>query len=78
LYLINFIILALRCRERKKNEQQQMIEQADQLAQQNESLNMIVSDLKNEVFSLRELLLAHDTCNCERVQSFIRRCSSAL
>lgn len=70
--------IAYRCRERKKNEQQQMIEQADFLSVQNESLNMMVGDLRNEVIALRELLLAHDSCHCEGVQAFIRRTSSTL
>ncbi|CAO0799566.1 unnamed protein product [Mucor circinelloides] len=71
-------LAAYRCRERKKNEQQQMIEQADFLSMQNESLNMMVGDLRNEVIALRELLLAHDSCHCEGVQAFIRRTSSTL
>ncbi|OAD02590.1 basic-leucine zipper transcription factor [Mucor lusitanicus CBS 277.49] len=71
-------LAAYRCRERKKHEQQQMIEQADFLSVQNESLNMMVGDLRNEVIALRELLLAHDSCHCEGVQAFIRRTSSTL
>lgn len=71
-------MLAYRCRERKKHEQQQMIDQADYLTIQNESLQQIVNGLKNEVISLRELLLAHDTCDCERIQLFIRRSSSCI
>ncbi|KAL9558550.1 hypothetical protein MBANPS3_000840 [Mucor bainieri] len=71
-------LAAYRCRERKKHEQQQMIEQADFLSVQNESLNMLVGDLRNEVIALRELLLAHDSCHCDGVQAFIRRTSSTL
>ncbi|KAI9344110.1 hypothetical protein BD770DRAFT_350979 [Pilaira anomala] len=71
-------LAAYRCRERKKQEQQHMIDQADLLALQNESLQIIVHNLRNEVISLRELLLAHDTCHCERVQSFIQKSSSLL
>ncbi|KAI8641420.1 hypothetical protein BD408DRAFT_388998 [Parasitella parasitica] len=71
-------LAAYRCRERKKNEQQQMIKQADFLSVQNESLSVMVGDLKSEVIALRELLLAHDSCHCEGVQSFIQRTSSAL
>ncbi|KAI7893986.1 uncharacterized protein EV154DRAFT_119597 [Mucor mucedo] len=71
-------LAAYRCRERKKQEQQQMVDQADILSLQNESLHIIVNNLKNEVISLRELLLAHDTCDCERVQSFIQKSSSLL
>lgn len=55
-----------------------MIDQADLLTLQNESLQIIVHNLRNEVISLRELLLAHDTCHCERVQSFIQKSSSLL
>ncbi|CAO3656847.1 unnamed protein product [Mucor hiemalis] len=69
---------AYRCRERKKHEQKQMIDQADYLTVQNETLHHMVNGLKNEVISLRELLLAHDTCDCERVQMFIRRSSSCI
>ena len=71
-------LAAYRCRERKKNEQQRMIDQADFLSVQNESLNIMVNDLRNEVIALRELLLAHDSCNCEGVQSFIQRTSSTI
>ncbi|KAK4509465.1 uncharacterized protein ATC70_007817 [Mucor velutinosus] len=71
-------LAAYRCRERKKHEQQQMIEQADFLSVQNESLNIMVGNLRNEVIALRELLLAHDSCHCEGVQAFIRRTSSTL
>ncbi|CAO3607902.1 unnamed protein product [Mucor fragilis] len=71
-------LAAYRCRERKKHEQQQMIEQADFLSVQNESLNMTVGNLRNEVIALRELLLAHDSCHCEGVQAFLRRTSSSL
>lgn len=55
-----------------------MVDQADILSLQNESLHMVVGSLRNEVISLRELLLAHDTCDCERVQSFIQRSSSLM
>lgn len=80
LNLLNLSILEIahRCRERKKNEQQQMVDQADFLTVQNESLQMIVGNLRNEIIHLRELLLAHDTCDCERVHSFIQRTSSLM
>lgn len=55
-----------------------MVDQADILALQNESLQHVVHNLRNEVISLRELLLAHNTCHCERVQSFIQKSSSLL
>jgi hypothetical protein len=54
-----------------------MVDQADFLSIQNESLQLTVDNLRNEIIHLREMLLAHDTCDCERVHSFLRR-SSAL
>jgi hypothetical protein len=77
-YINTPIQQAYRCRERKKTEQQQMVEQADFLSVQNESLQMIVGTLRNEIMQLREMLLAHDTCDCERIHSFIQRSSSLM
>ncbi|KAI8070571.1 uncharacterized protein B0P05DRAFT_550226 [Gilbertella persicaria] len=66
-------LAAYRCREKKKNEQQHMVEQAEYLETRNASLQVMVNALKNQVMTLRELLLAHDVCDCEKVHSFIQK-----
>ncbi|KAI8997166.1 hypothetical protein BDB01DRAFT_901594 [Pilobolus umbonatus] len=64
---------AYRCRERKKLEQKKLIERADDLTKRNESLNAVVGNLKNEIITLREMLLTHDTCDCDRVRIYVSK-----
>ncbi|KAI8373347.1 hypothetical protein BD560DRAFT_394700 [Blakeslea trispora] len=71
-------LAAYRCREKKKNEQQKMIEQARYLEAKNELLNTTTNKLKNEVIRLKELMLAHDICDCKDIHSFIRKSSTDL
>ncbi|KAI9475742.1 MAG: hypothetical protein EXX96DRAFT_620222 [Benjaminiella poitrasii] len=62
-----FSIIAIRCREKRKHEQREMIKREEILSIENKALTDIVSNLKAEFFALRELLLAHDMCQCDKI-----------
>ena len=77
-FLYSIASKAYRCREKKKNEQQKMIKQAEYLEAKNELLNATTNKLKNDVIALKELLLAHDVCDCKDIHSFIQKSSTCL
>ncbi|CEP13516.1 hypothetical protein [Parasitella parasitica] len=64
-------LAAYRCRERKKNEQQQMIEQADFLSVQNESLNIMLMILA--IAKECNLLSNAPALHCENVPEQIAK-----
>jgi hypothetical protein len=47
-----------------------MVERAELLTLQNESLRQTLDGLKNEVLLLRGLLLSHDMCDCENIRAY--------
>ncbi|KAI8891427.1 hypothetical protein K501DRAFT_166622 [Backusella circina FSU 941] len=66
-------LAAYRCRERKKIEQKKMIERAEFLTVQNDSLKKTLDELKHEVLLLRGLLLSHDICDCDNIRAYITK-----
>ncbi|KAI7903148.1 uncharacterized protein BX663DRAFT_507623 [Cokeromyces recurvatus] len=58
--------------------QQKMIDKEKMLSLENKTLTEIVTSLKTEFFALRELLLAHDICECQNIQTFFHNSCSNI
>ncbi|KAI8983979.1 hypothetical protein BDF20DRAFT_857295 [Mycotypha africana] len=69
---------ASRCRQKKKR-WVNGLEERSQIAQaKNEELQGQIKQLREESIYLRNLLLTHGNCNCEVVQTYLRRTSEQL
>lgn len=70
--------LAYKCRQKKKSWIQELEQRTEICSARNKELRQIVSQLKEESMYLRNLLLSHGNCDCESVQSYLRRTSMQI
>ncbi|CAG8609916.1 18195_t:CDS:2, partial [Acaulospora morrowiae] len=66
-------IAASKCRQKKKAAMQELKERADAIGTRNASLHGFVNDLREELLTLKNQLLAHRNCNCNILQEYIRK-----
>ncbi|KAI8886668.1 hypothetical protein K501DRAFT_177201 [Backusella circina FSU 941] len=71
-------IAAYKCRQKKKTWMQELEQHAEMANSQNEELRSTVAQLKEESMYLRNMLLTHGNCDCETVQSYLRKTSAQL
>ncbi|KAG1447343.1 hypothetical protein G6F56_009294 [Rhizopus delemar] len=71
-------VAAYKCRQKKKNWMQELEQRAEMSSARNEELRQTVSQLKEESMYLRNLLLSHGNCDCESVQSYLRKTSAQI
>ncbi|KAG1050762.1 hypothetical protein G6F43_006985 [Rhizopus delemar] len=71
-------VAAYKCRQKKKSWIQELEQRAEICSARNKELRQIVSQLKEESMYLRNLLLSHGNCDCESVQSYLRRTSMQI
>lgn len=65
-------VAASKCRQKKKRWMQDLASQADEATQRNKQLHMMVSQLKEEVLTLKNQLLSHRNCNCNVIQQYLQ------
>jgi hypothetical protein len=65
-------IAAAKCRQKKKQAQESLQQQASDLTQKNTTMHTLVNDLREEALKLKNQLLAHSTCNCNVIQEYVR------
>lgn len=65
-------IAAAKCRQKKKQAQESLQQQASDLTQKNTTMHSLVNDLREEALKLKNQLLAHSTCNCNVIQEYVR------
>lgn len=65
-------IAAAKCRQKKKQAQECLQQQASDLTQKNTTMHSLVNDLREEALKLKNQLLAHSTCNCNVIQEYVR------
>ncbi|RYP75968.1 hypothetical protein DL771_002040 [Monosporascus sp. 5C6A] len=64
-------IAAHKCRQKNKQNVEELQQQERELAQQNKYLNAHLNHLKDEVLGLRNEILNHGNCDCELIQNYI-------
>ncbi|KAI9706776.1 MAG: hypothetical protein M1820_004747 [Bogoriella megaspora] len=64
---------ASRHRRKKKQWISNLDTRARQLQRDKDSLNIVVNALREQVLSLRELLLNHSNCRCEHIRNYLHR-----
>ncbi|RIA95014.1 hypothetical protein C1645_758603 [Glomus cerebriforme] len=65
-------IAAAKCRQKKKQAQETLQQQASDLTQKNTTMHSLVNELREEALKLKNQLLAHSTCNCNVIQEYVR------
>ncbi|KAI1343052.1 hypothetical protein F5Y15DRAFT_412720 [Xylariaceae sp. FL0016] len=65
-------LAAIRCRNKGKQNVEKLQRREAELAQAYKMLNTQVSQLKDEVYGLKNMVLAHAQCDSESIQSYIR------
>jgi len=65
-------VAAAKCRQKKKQAQESLQQQASDLTQKNTTMHSLVNDLREEALKLKNQLLAHSTCNCNVIQEYVR------
>lgn len=76
--ILTFLIIAYKCRQKKKNWMQELEQKAELQNNQNEELRNLVALLKEESMYLRNLLLTHGNCDCDSVQAYLRKQSAEI
>ncbi|KAI8999614.1 hypothetical protein BC832DRAFT_594481 [Gaertneriomyces semiglobifer] len=66
-------IAASKCRAKKKAWQQELEAKAANMESLNRELNGVVSSLKEEMLGLKSMLLLHQGCGCNVIQTYIQR-----
>ncbi|CAO3699906.1 unnamed protein product [Rhizopus stolonifer] len=69
---------AYRCRQKKKRWLQDLEDNFEVSERKNKELQESVSQLREESFYLRNILLTHGNCDCQVVQDYLRRTSMQL
>ncbi|KAG2231226.1 hypothetical protein INT48_009270 [Thamnidium elegans] len=69
---------AYRCRQKKKKWVNDLEERSESAEHRNKELQDQVSQLREESIYLRNLLLTHGNCDCDVVQTYLRRTSEQL
>ncbi|KAI9266140.1 hypothetical protein EDC94DRAFT_602927, partial [Helicostylum pulchrum] len=69
---------AYRCRQKKKKWVNDLEERSENAEHRNKELQDQVSQLREESIYLRNLLLTHGNCDCDVVQTYLRRTSEQL
>ncbi|RYO85900.1 hypothetical protein DL766_003968 [Monosporascus sp. MC13-8B] len=64
-------IAAHKCRQKNRQNVEELQQQERDLAQQNRYLNAHLNHLKEEVLGLRNEILNHGNCDCELIQHYI-------
>ncbi|RYP80658.1 hypothetical protein DL769_002340 [Monosporascus sp. CRB-8-3] len=64
-------IAAHKCRQKNRQNVEELQQQERDLAQQNKYLNAHLNHLKDEVLGLRNEILNHGNCDCELIQNYI-------
>ncbi|KAI9266727.1 hypothetical protein BDA99DRAFT_558774 [Phascolomyces articulosus] len=63
---------AARCRQRKKIWIEELTQQHQEAKRRNDELQGIIPGLKEEVYTLKNQLLAHEGCDCHAVKDYIK------
>ncbi|KAI9494617.1 hypothetical protein BDB00DRAFT_871171 [Zychaea mexicana] len=63
---------AARCRQRKKIWTEELAQQHQEAKRRNDELQGLVPQLREEVYSLKNQLLAHEGCDCHAVRNYIK------
>ncbi|KAI0476517.1 hypothetical protein GGR56DRAFT_674977 [Xylariaceae sp. FL0804] len=71
-------IAAHRCRRKQKLNEDRLREDERELSQQHGCLAAYVLLLKNEVLELKNQILAHGSCDCEPIQTYITNSAKKL
>ncbi|KAI8971397.1 hypothetical protein BDB01DRAFT_730682 [Pilobolus umbonatus] len=71
-------IAAYKCRQKKKSWVMELEKHAEIKNEQNTELRSLVARLKEESIYLRNLLLTHGNCECESVQTYLRKTSAQI
>jgi hypothetical protein len=74
-YHTNLLFIAYKCRQKKKNWVRELEQKAEIQNNRNDELCALVAQLKEESIYLRSLLLTHGNCNCDSVQTYLRKTS---
>ncbi|KAG2210221.1 hypothetical protein INT47_003206 [Mucor saturninus] len=69
---------AYRCRQKKKKWVNDLEERSESVEHKNRELQEQVARLRDESIYLRNLLLTHGNCDCDVVQTYLRRTSEQL
>lgn len=69
---------AYRCRQKKKRWVNELEEKSENMEHKNKELRDQVTQLREESIYLRNLLLTHGNCDCDVVQTYLRRTSEKL
>ncbi|RYO89304.1 hypothetical protein DL764_008598 [Monosporascus ibericus] len=71
-------IAAHKCRQKNRQNVEELQQQERDLAQQNKYLNAHLNHLKDEVLVLRNEILNHGNCECELIQNYIAETAKNL
>ncbi|RYP46797.1 hypothetical protein DL768_007039 [Monosporascus sp. mg162] len=71
-------IAAHKCRQKNRQNVEELQQQERELAQQNKYLNAHLNHLKDEVLVLRNEILNHGNCDCELIQNYIAETAKNL
>ncbi|RYP91184.1 hypothetical protein DL770_002661 [Monosporascus sp. CRB-9-2] len=71
-------IAAHKCRQKNRQNVEELQQQERDLAQQNKYLNAHLNHLKDEVLVLRNEILNHGNCDCELIQNYIAETAKNL
>ncbi|KAF2752852.1 hypothetical protein EJ05DRAFT_432483, partial [Pseudovirgaria hyperparasitica] len=65
-------LAAERCRKRQVSRIQILVDKVEQLEDRRETLCAAVGSLSSQVLGLKEELLRHNDCGCEKIQSYLQ------
>ncbi|KAG2222192.1 hypothetical protein INT45_014089 [Circinella minor] len=63
---------AARCRQRKKIWVEELTQQHQEAKRRSDELQGIILNLREEVYSLKSQILAHEGCDCHAVKDYIK------
>lgn len=65
-----------KCRSRRRLEENQLKAKHECIQNLHRNLSASLSDISEEVHVLRNMLLAHDTCDCSLIQDYLKQAAS--
>ncbi|KAI9598835.1 hypothetical protein BDF19DRAFT_419830 [Syncephalis fuscata] len=65
-------VAAFKCRQKRKVWMQELETKSEEVTKRNKALQLLVSQLKEEAIQLKNQMLAHQDCDCNVIQQYVK------